>query len=204
MSDKPAIRIAATLESVFKRILSERMHDMPMVNPNLSVHAIGFQPWRTHYIGVLSTPWFMNLMLLPGAEDDWNEMTELSKQNHTFPSGIYEFITGSEPEIGKYQMCSLFSPMFEFADDDTAVETAWYVIDGLMQPENQDEHHVQANEIERIWYGDRDEKEALTVSTDDVPTSEPETQPETLQQRLDRPISRRRLLRGLFDENPAD
>lgn len=206
MSDKPAQRIAVTLESVFKRIHRERMIDMPMVNPKLAVHAIGFQPWQAHYIGVLSTPWFMNLMLLPGPDEDWSELPELGKQTHGFPSGQYEFITGSEPEIGKYQMCSLFSPMFEFADDPTAVDTAEHIINALMLPENADEQHLQARDIQRIWQGDapaEDEAPAAGHTSRQVANNTDAPAP-TLEQRLQKPISRRRLLRGLLDDGGTD
>ena len=36
-----------------------------MLNPALSVEAVGFRPWDEHWLGVLVTPWFMNLWLMP-------------------------------------------------------------------------------------------------------------------------------------------
>ena len=35
------------------------------VNPAVEVEAVGFAPWDAHWLGVMVTPWFMNLMLLP-------------------------------------------------------------------------------------------------------------------------------------------
>jgi [NiFe] hydrogenase assembly HybE family chaperone len=194
MSDKPEAQIARKLETVFNRIYKQRMSDMPMVNPQLQVHAIDFQPWQQGYLGVLSTPWFMNLMLLPGAQQDWSSLQELGKQSHSFPSGRYEFITGYEDEVGKYQMCSLFSPMFEFADDASAVETAHVIMRELMQAKNQDEAHIQPQQMEAIWNGDElPELDSETPATPDTKQQRPR-----ISERLEQPLSRRQLLSGIF------
>lgn len=196
MSDNAEIEIARKLEAVFNRIYKERMSDMPMVNDKLQVHALGFQPWQQGYLGVLSTPWFMNLMLLPGPQQDWSSLQELGKQSHVFPSGRYEFITGYEAEIGKYQMCSLFSPVFEFADDDSAVETAQIIMRELMQPQNQDEPHIQPQQMEAIWKGEPTAD--IDQATDASSSSAPETERPLLSEQLQQPVSRRELLRGMF------
>jgi [NiFe] hydrogenase assembly HybE family chaperone len=198
MSNKAEFEIARKLETTFNRIYKERMTDMPMVNDKLQVHAIGFQPWQQHYLGVLSTPWFMNLMLLPGEQQDWSELHELSKRSHIFPSGRYEFITGYEEEIGKYQMCSLFSPMFEFADDESAVETAEIIIQELMNTQNQDEIHVDPHQMENIWKGEdvpEIEPQQATINN----TNNPEAEKPMISERLQQPLSRRELLRGMFN-----
>ena len=51
------------------RIQRERMADIPLLNPALEVQAVGFSVWEAYCLGVLITPWFMNLMLLPLAGD---------------------------------------------------------------------------------------------------------------------------------------
>ena len=42
----------------------------------------------------------------------------------------------------KFQSCSLFSPVFEFADQETAVQTATAVLDDVMSGAAVDEHSV--------------------------------------------------------------
>jgi [NiFe] hydrogenase assembly HybE family chaperone len=200
MSDKAEFEIARKLETTFNRIYKERMTDMPMVNDKLQVHAIGFQPWQRHYLGVLSTPWFMNLMLLPGEQQDWSELHELSKRSHVFPSGRYEFITGYEEEIGKYQMCSLFSPMFDFTDDDSAVETAQIIMQEIMNPQNQDEMHVLPQQMENIWKGEDVPEIELQQATINN-TNNPETEKPMISERLQHPLSRRELLRAMFNSD---
>jgi [NiFe] hydrogenase assembly HybE family chaperone len=44
--------------------------------------------------------------------------------SYALPAGVFEFISAREPLLGDYQSCSLFSPMFEFADPDGARATA--------------------------------------------------------------------------------
>ena len=52
------------LETAF-RAVAARMQGLAFVNPALAVEAIGFAPWSGHWLGVLLTPWFMNLVLAP-------------------------------------------------------------------------------------------------------------------------------------------
>jgi [NiFe] hydrogenase assembly HybE family chaperone len=181
------------LEQLFTRIERERMQGLPILNPALQVKAIGFQDWQGHCLGVLITPWFMNLMLLPSEGDEWLDMEIGDKQLHQLPSGPYEFILGEEPGVGRYQMCSLFSPVFEFSDQETAEATAEAVMQALMEPENRDSISTHESEIERRWRG---EPEAPEDETSTVKEAENETPAVSLEERLDQPLSRRDLLRG--------
>ena len=139
-------QIAAELEAAFARIHRERMVDVPILNEALRVEAVGFVAWGDEALGVLVTPWFMNLMLVPaaGSEQRPGDKTFVSvpaaggeqrlgdKTFVSFPGGDLEFIAAYEDGIGHYRMCSLFSPVFEFADHDTAVATAAAVMERLL------------------------------------------------------------------------
>ena len=96
------------LENAFNIIYKERMNDVPIINDKIEVRAIGFQQWQKSYLCIMITPWFMNLMLLPGETENWDDKKETTSSKHTFPSGNYQFLVGFEPAIGKYQMCSYF------------------------------------------------------------------------------------------------
>jgi len=124
---------AAALEQAFERVHRGSMAGVPMLNPALRVQAVGFRPWQSHWLGVLITPWFMNLMLLPRIESAWLPLAERDKRTLAFPAGPFEFIGGRDPGGGDYQASSLFSPMFEFADHGGAVATAEAVLEGLLQ-----------------------------------------------------------------------
>jgi len=127
--------IAAQLETTFGHIRSTRMADVPILNEAIGVEAVGFREIDEGLLGVLVTPWFMNLMLLPVDAAAWKDQCAGEKTVHSLPAGSYEFIAGSEDGVGDYRMCSLFSPMFEFADHEAAVETAAAVMDGIMTSE---------------------------------------------------------------------
>jgi [NiFe] hydrogenase assembly HybE family chaperone len=53
------------IEQTFERIHSERMADLPFLNPRISVAAVGFARQGDDWRGVLVTPWGIQLLLLP-------------------------------------------------------------------------------------------------------------------------------------------
>lgn len=149
--------IEQQLESVFTEIEQQRMRDMPMCNPNLKVEAVGFQCWGDYLLGIMITPWFMNLMLLPRSEKmviTMEQQREGSKQTQLFPSGRYEFVNAREEGLGPYQVCSLFSPLLEFDSQHVVVEIARAALDELMQSQNRDDISSHEKLIERLWYED--------------------------------------------------
>jgi [NiFe] hydrogenase assembly HybE family chaperone len=115
---------AAALQARFEHIHHHQMAGLPMLNPALRVQAIGFRPWAAHWLGVLVTPWFMNLVLFPRQREHWQAVGERESRHYVFPAGVFEFIGSHDAELGDYQACSLFSPMFEFADHAAAHDTA--------------------------------------------------------------------------------
>lgn len=175
------------LESKFNLIHQQRMGDIPILNDKIKVTAVGFQHWQKSYLGILITPWFMNLMLLPGKSENWDNLELLNKHRHHFPSGSYTFITGHEDGIGKYQMCSLFSPMFDFADHDAAVETAEVAIQELLNADNVEQIDIDSQRIENIWNGVEEKSGELAPNSTEHPA---------LTEKLEKPISRRELLRS--------
>lgn len=187
--------VSSDLERVYRKIQRERMSNVPVLNPHLSVKAVGFQPWNEHLLGILVTPWFMNLMLLPREGERWVGMQQGAKVIHQFPSGPYEFIFGEEAAVGCYQSCSLFSPMFEFHDQQSAEITAERVLQGIMEPENCDGVYSRESEIVRTWRGEETPNQTTDKSGDSV------SEGETLAQRMNRPVSRREMLSGLIPDD---
>lgn len=135
MNRTPA-SLTAELEATFERIRVERMADVPILNAALTVEAVGFVPrGEDEFVGVLITPWFMNLMLVPADPDRPVNESPGEKSLCSFPAGEFEFIAGFEEGFGSFRMCSLFSPMFDFADHEAASQTAAAVLTGMMSPE---------------------------------------------------------------------
>ena len=135
---------AAALEATFQRIWREQMQDMPMVNPALTVEALGFRPWNQHWLGVLVTPWFMNLVLMPRVPAAWHAIGAGETRHHVFPAGVFEFIGSRDASLGDYQACSLFSPMFDFADHAGARATALAALEALFDSRQRDAAEVRA------------------------------------------------------------
>lgn len=119
------------LEAAFRRIEAEAMADVPILNPALRVEAVGFRRWQGHWLGVLITPWFMNLVLAPGEAGRWQSVVAGERLLRKFPAGDFAFLGSEEPEVGEFQSCSLFSPMGRFASQAEAREVALVALEAL-------------------------------------------------------------------------
>lgn len=132
------------LERSFRHIANTRMAGVPVLHAALQVRAVGFAPLPDEpgwLCGVLVTPWFMNLLRLPlepladvtaaaaaGCLDVGRDATrEIGGQP-------LHFVGAHEDRLGHYEQCSLFSPMFHFADQAAAVATAAEVMKLLRHP----------------------------------------------------------------------
>ncbi len=131
--------VTARLVADFREIWHSKMRDVPMVNKLLTVEAVGFEMIDGRPLGVLISPWFMNLVQLPAADEDWSALEPGAKELIAFPSGEYEFIHNTREMIGGYKACSLFSPMGEFKSQMQAQEVAAAVMVALFDAENQAE-----------------------------------------------------------------
>lgn len=116
--------IESLLERVFNRVLEQKMQDLPFVNPALSVRALDFSTCQHGWLGVLLTPWSMNLLLLPNPAGDWMNRTPGSKFELAFPYGRFEFTLAEHAELGRYGQCALFSDMLPFQDQEAALIAA--------------------------------------------------------------------------------
>lgn len=143
----PAPDPSAALAATFDTIRRTRMQGLPILNEALRVEAVGFRRWQDFWLGVLVTPWCMNLVLMPAEPASWPSLSVGEKSTHLFPAGRFDFIFGRETLLGEGArgetlMCSLFSPMFEFADHDGARDTALACLAALF-----DEKNIEATDI---------------------------------------------------------
>ena len=172
----PSARLTAAFSAA-----AARMEGLDLVNAALAVEAVGFAPWDEHWLGVMLTPWFMNLALLPRNPRGWRPLATGAKRRYAFPAGEYEFVGANDAMLGAYQVCSLFSPVHEFADQETARLVATLARAALF--------------------------DAANALADDVPTAnlspvaDATAEPgplAQLEQTLDAPLSKRNFLRGRF------
>jgi len=122
---------AVALERRYTAIAAGAMRGLPVLNPALRVRAVGFRRWGEHWLGVLVTPWFMNLVLMPRLPERWPAVGEREMRHFVFPAGVFAFIAAHDAEIGPHLSCSLFSPMFEFTDAAAAEATAAAALQAL-------------------------------------------------------------------------
>ena len=123
----------------FREVYNAKMRDVPIVNKALQVEAIDFRKHGDWLLGVLVSPWFMNLVALPDAGQDWSGLRAGDKEVISFPSGDYEFIHNSRELTGGYKACSLFSPMHEFTRQKDGTDVARAVMVALFQEEHRAE-----------------------------------------------------------------
>ncbi len=170
----------ARLTTAF-RAAAARMAGLAFVNPALEVEAVAFAPWQGHWLGVMVTPWFMNLTLLPRDAAAWRTLAPGAKRRYRFPAGEYEFVGANDPVAGEMQVCSLFSPVLEFDDHPTARLVAMLAREALF-----DSAHAEAHAMP-----------VADLSPGTVCGRQPGS-PTPLRERVDAPLSKRDFLRGRF------
>lgn len=171
------------LEDAF-RAKAVHMSGLGFVNPALRVEAVGFAPWEGHWLGVMVTPWSINLLLLPHDRSRWQPRRLGEAQGYAFPAGRYDFISANDPAFGEYRMCSLLSPALEIADHATARLVAEMAREALFDAAN----------------AETPERPDGAAPPDDPPAGGPV---ESLQQRATAPMSKRDFLRGRFVREAA-
>lgn len=127
-----AARVAG-LQRAFDQVWRTRMHGLPVLNPALWVEAVDFERCEDGQaaLGVLVTPWFMNLIRLPldlPPADETPDWPVGGTRDVEVGGETFGFIGASDPAVGSFGMCSLFSPMFEFASQTAARATAQAVL----------------------------------------------------------------------------
>jgi [NiFe] hydrogenase assembly HybE family chaperone len=129
---------SALLTRFYDRVWREQMHDLPFVNPALSVEAIGFRRHEGDWVGIVVTPWFLNLFLIPGGGTLWQDLASGEQRTVAFPVGELDFIADNNPNpeapITAYQYCPLMHPVQHLPDQATARQAALDALDALMKP----------------------------------------------------------------------
>ncbi len=129
------------LQQCFAHIERTRMAGVPVLNQALHVAAVDFAPEMTPapgsdavLYGVLVTPWFMNLVRLPMDAAAAAGMAGVGvRVARTLGQREFDFLGCHETQVGAFESCSLFSPMFEFIDQVAAETTAREVLRQLRE-----------------------------------------------------------------------
>ncbi|NOJ44843.1 [NiFe]-hydrogenase assembly chaperone HybE [Bradyrhizobium sp. WSM 1744] len=127
------------LAAAYRDIADRSMRDLPIFNEALSVEAIGFRAREGRVVGMMVTPWFMNVVTR--MRDGTSQSSPGTNLRLRLPAGDIEFTVSELAPVGSIASYSLFSPMFEFEDMASARATAEAVLAALMSPANRAASH---------------------------------------------------------------
>ena len=114
----------------YREIEATRMRGLPIVNSRLEVEAVGFRAVGDDQVGILITPWFMNLVVLPG-DDSLDEIAQGVEVEWAFPAGDYSLMSCRDDELGAYLTAILFRTVADFPDQDTARAIATTILESI-------------------------------------------------------------------------
>ncbi|MDV7340268.1 [NiFe]-hydrogenase assembly chaperone HybE [Terasakiella sp. A23] len=108
------------LETCFNTILVENMQGINILNHELEVEAIEFTKWDGRVMGMVVTPWFVNLIMLPNDEDDWHTLPMGQKKTFNFPSKDLDMMVNEIEGFGYCRTYSLYSPCKDLPNQESA------------------------------------------------------------------------------------
>lgn len=166
--DMTSTYLCEILTSLYNEIEVTRMDNVPILNKNLSVAALGFEPYNDYALGVLLTPWFMNLVLVPLDQEEFIKSSPQETSKHTIilPAGQVEFIVSFEEGFGWYLTSSLYSPMFEFEDQAAALQTAEAALQEILN--DSAELEAPEQDMQDIWEGKLPKQEEETNQSKEI------------------------------------
>lgn len=128
MTDTPA-SIAALVQH-FEQIEQTHMRGLPILNPRLAVEATAVRAHGEHLVCILISPWFMNLVLLPGT-DAWADSDQGECSEIKLPRESLEFNVCHDDNLGTFLTAVLFRTVSDFPDQDTARGVAMGILEEL-------------------------------------------------------------------------
>jgi [NiFe] hydrogenase assembly HybE family chaperone len=127
--------VANELAAVYREIYRATMCGVPICNDALAVEAVGFRNFEQYVVGVVVTPWFLNLVAVAQeATFTAAPAANAPAVRLRFPAGDVDFNVSELEGFGRLASCSLFSPMSEFANHDAAREAAQAALNALLDP----------------------------------------------------------------------
>lgn len=94
------------------------------VNPRLKCTIVSFCRHRGDWLGVVITPWLMDLMLLPGGGELWGDIPPGQRRYVELPQGTVAFSAAESPELGSYQHAPLVASVATLPNMSAAIGLA--------------------------------------------------------------------------------
>lgn len=122
--------------AMYRRIWETTMRTLDFVNPALEVDIAGFRRHRGDWVGAVVTPWFVNLYVLPGGGELWQDLGSGERVKVPFPVGELEFIADYDPEaeVPAYLYCPLLAPVTPLSSQAEALGMALDALEMLFSP----------------------------------------------------------------------
>lgn len=133
----------------FTHIGETGMRDLPIYNHHLEVEAVDFQLTENGWLGVLITPWFINVILLP-EQKSAASVPLGEKVTHELASGEHVFSVGEDDELGHYDFITLASPTLNFKSQHVAREAAEKALTKLRTPPNEYQEEIPEQPVEFV------------------------------------------------------
>lgn len=138
------------LIAYYRKVFDERMRDLPIVNHALHVEAVGFRELAEHEFGALITPWFINLVLLPGNER-WDDRRQGSVCQIDLPGGKVDLTVSHDDVLGTTLSAALFGTVQDFPEQalarDIAIESLRLLFDEQAAGQHRDARTMTRREL---------------------------------------------------------
>lgn len=122
-----------SIQAWFSNVHRERMAGLPFLNEHLEVEVLGMQRVAGDWLGVLITPWSIQLLLAPGGGDLWRDVAAGCRCRVELPLGELWFLADAgEAGLQAYQYCPLTTSVESFGDMASAREFARDALDAAL------------------------------------------------------------------------
>ncbi|MFC0239318.1 [NiFe]-hydrogenase assembly chaperone HybE [Rhodopseudomonas telluris] len=129
--DDEARALGEAVAAIYRRA-DAAMRDLPIYNSALSVAALGFREVDGVVLGIVVTPWFMNLVRVPPPGEA--ALPPGTGVPRALPVGVLDFTVAMLDGVGTIESCSLVSPMYDFVDQQQAEATALAALAVVLAP----------------------------------------------------------------------
>ena len=106
------------------RCFCERTEPAGQLNSLLSCTSVGFTRCQGDWLGVVITPWCMDLVLLPGGGNLWGDIPTGQRRYVELPHEAVAFTAAEEPQLGPYQHAPLVATVASLPDMAAAIRLA--------------------------------------------------------------------------------
>ncbi len=128
----------------FEEVLQRRMKGLPIVSTRLAVRVLPFKRTGCHWIGAVVTPWSVQAVFACGDRSHWKVLPAGVAVDLKLAGGDFTFLSVKDSILGQYLMCSLKSPVHDFADQAAADAFARTCLDLMTTKAASDEAEAPA------------------------------------------------------------